>query len=209
MKIEFDTTSDVEMELMRRMFGPAANFKYQYQDKPLADFDDPEPPAVTPNNPVELGTLRDDNTPLVDPVPVPDAEKQDAAAPSSELDGAGMPWDARIHSGGKTKTAKGVWKLRRGLDQVFVDQVKAELMGAMSPAPVVVPDVTPAADVPPAADAPLDWAAVMSRVAASVNAGTYNNVAEAQYLAANSIEGMHLLIQRPDLYAGFLTAVGA
>lgn len=55
----------------------------------------------------------------------------------SETDVEGISWDLRIHTEKKTKTAKGIWKLKRGIDQAIVAQVKAEQLGS-SPAPVAV-----------------------------------------------------------------------
>lgn len=47
-----------------------------------------------------------------------------------ELDADGLPWDERIHAGSKTKTAKGVWKKRRGVQPVTITEVEAELRNA-------------------------------------------------------------------------------
>lgn len=66
------------------------------------------------------------------------------------LDGAGIPWDERIHSKPASMTDKGVWKKRRGADPAMIAKVTAELLatvGAGAPAA----DATP----PPAALPPL------------------------------------------------------
>jgi hypothetical protein len=52
-----------------------------------------------------------------------------------ELDGAGLPWDARIHSGTPTKNANGLWRMRRGVDNPTIEAVEMELR-ANYPAPV-------------------------------------------------------------------------
>lgn len=41
------------------------------------------------------------------------------------VDAAGLPWDARIHSGAKSKLANGNWKLLRGVDPALVASVEA------------------------------------------------------------------------------------
>lgn len=44
-----------------------------------------------------------------------------------ELDKDGVPWDERIHSGSKSKTEKGVWKKRKGVDDAFYRNTTAML----------------------------------------------------------------------------------
>lgn len=44
-----------------------------------------------------------------------------------ELDADGLPYDARIHSGGKMKNSDGRWRKMRGVSEVLVAQVTAEL----------------------------------------------------------------------------------
>jgi hypothetical protein len=86
--------------------------------------------------------------PLVPAPPVP-------PAPGVDLDAEGIPWDGRIHASTKTKTAKGVWKTLRGLnDEGKVNRVKAELraaLGAPRGGPVVDTAPAPAVPQPPAA----------------------------------------------------------
>lgn len=55
-----------------------------------------------------------------------------------ELDKNGIPWDARIHSGGvddagqHKKTAAGVWAKRKGVDDLTVSSVTKELQNLMA-----------------------------------------------------------------------------
>lgn len=66
-----------------------------------------------------------------------------------ELDTEGVPWDERIHSGGKTKTKAGVWTARKGLnDEAGVNAIKAQLR-----AQVAAGGAAPAS-IPPAGTAP-------------------------------------------------------
>lgn len=68
-----------------------------------------------------------------------------------EVDKHGLPWDARIHSRTKAKNADGSWRAKRGVQDILVKKVEAELrtaMGAGSPAAPAAPAATPPA--PPA-----------------------------------------------------------
>jgi len=81
---------------------------------------------------------------------------------SVELDGEGIPWDARIHSGGKTKYAKAPfgWKKKRGVPGYVVTTVEQELRNAMAASPdnPVIPEPEPEASEafapPPPDEAP-------------------------------------------------------
>lgn len=44
-----------------------------------------------------------------------------------EFDSTGLPWDARIHSGNKTKTPKGEWRAMKGCDKNLIKAVEMEL----------------------------------------------------------------------------------
>lgn len=61
------------------------------------------------------------------------------------LDSAGNPWDARIHSGGKSTLQDGTWKLKKGVDKALVDQITAQNKALIaSPLPGNLPPVTAA-----------------------------------------------------------------
>ena len=76
-----------------------------------------------------------------------------AATGSDETDSDGLPWDARIHASTKTKTQKGAWTRRKGVDDATFGAVIAELRGGTAPAAPVVP--TPTAPVVPTVTAPV------------------------------------------------------
>ena len=132
------------------------------------------------------------------------------------LDGRGYPWDARIHSESKALLAKAPngWKLRRGVDPALVEQVEAELraqgFGASKPTaatsvpPPPAPTLAasfPASEAFPAA--PLDFPQVMARI------GAANKLTEAQaMLTGYNLPSFPALAQRPDLWPGFLQALG-
>lgn len=102
---------------------------------------------------------------LVPPVNVSHLPEVAAPVPpvaGIERDAEGLPWDARIHASTKTKTAKGVWTSKRGMnDAALVQRVKAEIGATLPsatpqatiPAPVF-PTTTPAAAIPSPVDAP-------------------------------------------------------
>jgi len=92
------------------------------------------------------------------PVAVKEPEQPSAENESSQerpdggdgLDAEGMPWDDRIHASTKTKTVNGCWKKRRGVEDVLVRQVEAELKGGQSQTQEVdeQPDIQPATQWP-------------------------------------------------------------
>lgn len=54
---------------------------------------------------------------------------------TGQVDADGLPWDERIHSSNKKKTAKGVWVARRGVDDITRMSVVNELRGVPATAP--------------------------------------------------------------------------
>jgi hypothetical protein len=51
------------------------------------------------------------------------------APAGAEVDAEGLPWDERIHSGARSKTAAGVWTRRRNVPDEHYERIKAELKG--------------------------------------------------------------------------------
>lgn len=122
-----------------------------------------------------------DETPA--PAPAPTAPQEQVTpqqVKEAELDNEGLPWDERIHASTKTKTAKGIWTKRKGVDDATRDAVVAELRqqypadesadeapAAAPTAPTVAPPAAaPTISVPGAAPAPatpytelVDWLA--------------------------------------------------
>lgn len=97
--------------------------------------------------------------PTMPTAPTPSATTTPAATEGSAppyLDTAGLPWDARIHSGGRTQTAKGEWVKKKGVQPNVIAQVTAELRqnppkAASAPQPAAhVPLAPPAAAAAPA-----------------------------------------------------------
>ncbi len=68
--------------------------------------------------------------PTMRTAPTPSAITTPAATDGGNppyLDTTGLPWDARIHSGGRTQTAKGEWVKKKGVQPNVTAQVTAEL----------------------------------------------------------------------------------
>lgn len=82
---------------------------------------------------------------IAQPIPMTDGDDDETGdVATSETDSSGLPWDARIHASTKTVNKDGTWKKRKGVQQVDVDAVEAELRAANAPtAPV------PTAPFPP------------------------------------------------------------
>lgn len=70
------------------------------------------------------------------------------AAGQAELDSAGCPWDARIHTSNKATIGDGTWRKKPGVDPALFESVRAELMGNAPAAPNATAAAT--SDVPTA-----------------------------------------------------------
>ena len=140
----------------------------------------PPPPAPSTAAAEALPTAPATSVPPALSVPAPPSAPGEAApaapvAPASpagiEVDADGLPWDARIHAGGRAKNADGRWRQKRGLnDAALKSRVEAELRQAMGAA-VSVPSVAlggPNAPVaPPTAPVPAAPAASTTVVPAA------------------------------------------
>ncbi len=132
------------------------------------------------------------------------------------VDSTGLPWDARIHAGTKTQTAKAVWKAKKGVDDALIAQVTAELRQLMAiPVKPFVPlnaPEAPAAPQAPQAPPPPTTASAPAGHQPSAIVPT-NFVEMCQYIEARKLNatvvlsicqkhglpGLGLLTQRPDL----------
>tara|TARA_R110000851_G_scaffold9579_3_gene35568 strand:+ start:10908 stop:11651 length:744 start_codon:yes stop_codon:yes gene_type:complete len=143
MKIEFDSQDPVQMEMMSRMFNPllgaaartvAANVAATGDAVIVPQGTEPEVEQVVVVNPEIHG--HDSIVPNEPRGPLGDNEVVGAVDMTS-LDAAGMPWDERICSGGRTKKADGTWVAKRGVDKEVIRAVKEELIAVMNVAPQV------------------------------------------------------------------------
>lgn len=114
------------------------------------------------------------------PTPTPQVTPQQIA--NAELDVDGLPWDARIHAGTKTKTQKKQWTRKKGVDDAVFDAVIAELRQQYPAAAATTATVT--APAAPAASAPA------ISVPAAAPATPYAQLTD--WLARNTGEGKAL-----------------
>lgn len=124
------------------------------------------------------------------------------------LDVNGFPWDARIHSGGKSVNADGSWRYKKGVDKTVIQQVEAELslklngqQQVVAPAPVAVaqpPVVQPVPvntagftetqQVPPVSPAPVVAPVQAAPVAAPVNTGALTGADIIQLIGTKKLD---------------------
>ncbi len=139
MKLELDVTklSDTQKRALARVI---------LDDVPLVQevkIDVRQAPEIHDVN-IDLKLPQDDdNDGIADSGGAHDAAGDDGSGSDSnsvvdndsgdELDSNGHPWDARIHASTKTKTTKGEWKKRRGVDEVTYGNVIAELEAGDEP----------------------------------------------------------------------------
>lgn len=120
-----------------------------------------------------------DDAPQITPQQIAAAEQPADTAP--ELDASGLPWHADIHASTKTKTAKGIWTKRKGVDDATVARVTAQLRATYPDTSVTEP--------PPAA-APVVTAPVVAAPVIAPPAAPLTGYAKlVDWLAKNTGEG--------------------
>lgn len=131
-KLEITTDNPAEFARISALLAGTANVSTVAVSTPVHQ---PVPPIVATTAPA---------TPVVAPAAEP-AESVNANAPAFDV--TGMPWDERIHAGGKTINSDGSWRKRRGVDENAVRAIEAERR--VNPATLVAPTApaTPAAPV--------------------------------------------------------------
>lgn len=106
---------------------------------------EPNGVASIPNAPTPATSPASTTTPSI---PAGADDEDDASGGDTDgtgLDADGLPWDARIHTSTKTKTAKGLWtKVRGGPKGAELAAIEAELRAGLTSAPTE----QPAAPVP-------------------------------------------------------------
>lgn len=128
-------------------------------DLPPAAGPAPEVPPVPGNTPPAVAAAPASTAPTdvpAVPTSVPAAPASTSAAgPAAgqvELDSAGCPWDARIHTSNKATIGDGTWRKKPGVDPALFESVKAKLMGNVPAAPnataAAAPDVPTAPAIP-------------------------------------------------------------
>jgi hypothetical protein len=149
---------------------------------------------------------------------------------SADLDKNGLPWDERIHASSRAKIADGSWRMKRGVQQHFVDEVEAQLRGqthgsaaldadalklaAMGgdPGPSMppAPPGPPAPPAAPVAGAGLTFGQLAKRVGAKITLGELTAQDLGTQMAALGFPGgLHEANARPDMWATILETLGA
>jgi len=136
------------------------------------------------------------------------------ATPPVELDADGYPWDARIHSSGKTKYAKkgpngnaGTWKLKKGVDADTITDVRAEYVPATeaadapdAPADTTDDSVNAALDALEGMVPTITYASVCQRITANLAPnGKLDPMAMGAMLGGFGLTGLADLANRADL----------
>lgn len=166
--------------------------------------DNPGPPGAA----LPVAALPVPPSPVVPPAPsVPTVPAAVAAAPVPERDAEGVPYDTRIHSSPATLTDKGVWRKKRGVDEITTNRIKAELLGqGAASAPVAVP-------VPPAPVAVETFASFMARITPKFTTDPDANAKIAAALTPLGVAGFPALGALsgtdPALFARAVAAVDA
>lgn len=153
--------------------------------------------------------------PVLPTPPVNIAPKQDSE--DANVDSTGMPWDERIHASTKATTKDGVWKKRRGVPELTVDQVEAELRGvAVDDTPVpTMPQLpllpqqqaTPPAmpQLPPIPQQTRDFNNALTRIQSGfkdgkMNANTIKEISEALGVSSiTDINGNEQLVEQAHI----------
>ena len=157
--------------------------------------------------------------PLAPAAPVPAASAAPANPAGIEVDANGLPWDERIHAGGRAKNKDGTWRSKRGVnDAAKVKAIEAELRQALAaglpqavpqpPAPPAAPPQPPAPvapPAPPAAPAAETFASLMVKIQTRKAGGSLSDDQVAATLAQLGLSALGQLATRPDL----VPAVGA
>lgn len=181
-------------------------------------------PSIAPAVPTPTSTAAAPVPPA--PAPTPAAEATAPAAPAAPtslagivVDVDGLPWDARIHAGGRAQNADGRWRQKRGLnDAALKARVEAELRQAMGApavasvpvppppaavataptpaAPVASPTEVPTAPSDPAAET---FPAFMARVGGAMVAGAITQGKMTAVLSSVGLTSVAQLALRPDL----------
>lgn len=129
--------------------------------KETADTPPPVEPTATPIAPSAQTVPVQPETPAATTAPAPVSEN------TTDVDSTGRPWDARIDSSNRKKSANGKWQKRRGVTPELIAQVTAELMSGVGA--TAQPEAAPAQPVMAAAPPPPQQPAPVAPAAPSVD----------------------------------------
>lgn len=198
MQITFDLTDAQHRNRVRRILdledGPArveVTLENNVPETAAEAFSAPSAPSLF--NEQELGA---------NPAPPPPSEPPETSSPPlPEVDGEGTPWDERIHASTKTRTAKNIWKKRKGIDPRVVAKVLVEINPAVyGTAATFAPSTTttePPPPPPPPVSEPLTYQDLLKKFMDSKGAITPEQLAQA--CSEESISGgFPALVNHPD-----------
>ena len=191
----------------------AALHEIAHADRPDvgAPVAEPVTPVLTPAVALATAVFGGAVAPAAPTVPAPPLALQPAptpptvataptAAPGVERDSTGIVWDARIHSGSKSKVASGAWTAKRNVDPALKAQVEADLRGVA--APVATPAAPPAPPAAPVFQAPVAPAAPPAPATAQAGEGF------AQYMARIGLAFTNRPVDAHNLMAAALAPHG-
>ena len=164
----------------------------------------PKPTATDAVAPVAPQAPSPD-APVAPTAPTPTAPAAPAQNSGVVTDKAGIPYDKRIHSSpASINKGDGLWRAKRGRDEIEAKRIEAELLELMKvPAPVA-----PTASAP-ASTTPKNLGELMTWAQAQVAAG---NIASLDAVRAAAVEAgvaaLPLLGTRPDLVPVVYAALG-
>lgn len=202
MKITFDTSTD-GADQASDLVAILVNL-YSLTPTPVtaANYVKPKEPGVDPQ---PTGTLK------IDP---PAAGQLPVVPPGPELDSQGVPYDERIHSGGRSKNKEGAWNRKRGVSEMEYARVLTEIMARKEPAPAVpaptaalpqVPAATQQPVVPPVPPTPaptsdLTWQQVCAVLTEKITSGKVTTEELNVKARELGVEPFALIGQQPALW---------
>lgn len=193
-------TEEAEIKALKERNNPPA---------PPVDNLPPAPAPVAPPAPV-ISDTPVDNPPVTPSEKGAEPSEYDVlpADNSVEVDSAGLPWDERIHSGGKTKLADGAWRDKRGVDNSEREAIVAELTRVMAiPVPPAEDWGQLAAETKENAPAPASIKTLPEFVRA-VTGAKLGNMTVTEAVKSVGLESITQLGARPDLIPAVAAELG-
>lgn len=114
-----------------------------------------------------------------------------------QLDARGFPWDARIHSQGKTIIASGAWRDKKGVEDAVRAAVEAELRAIVA-APVAAAPIAPVGN---------PFQELMTFVSPLLVSKQLSQEQIQQVVMKHGVPHVGALFQRPDLIPSVRAAI--
>lgn len=201
-------TEEAEIKALKERNNPPAP-PVDNPPAPPVDNLPPAPAPVAPPAPV-ISDTPVDNPPVTPSEKGAEPSEYDVlpADNSVEVDSAGLPWDERIHSGGKTKLADGTWRDKRGVDNSEREAIVAELTKVMAiPVPPAEDWGQLAAETKENAPAPASIKTLPEFVRA-VTGAKLGNMMVTEAVKSVGLESITQLGARPDLIPAVAAELG-